>query len=109
MILEQEGYEVTTAESGSAALRLLSRSFRPDLILLDMTMQEMSGLEFLSSLEKQQPDILKRVPVVVLSALDSVPKSKASGFIRKPVQIDKFVTAVRSYIDIGSKPGRYDY
>ena len=45
-LLTQEGYEVELAENGKVALKKLA-AFRPDLILLDMLMPVMNGLEFL--------------------------------------------------------------
>lgn len=107
MTLEMEGYKVTTAESGVEALALLSRTPRPDLILLDVKMQEMSGPEFLAALECTSPKTLAQVPIIFFSSVDDIPESQASGFIQKPVSIDKFIAAVRHYIDKGVSKGRY--
>ena len=97
-VLELEGFEVFTAQSGSDAMSILKQISFPDLILLDMKMEEMSGLEFLNKLEKERPEIVANVPVVFMTGVDHVPPSKASGFIQKPVEISYFVKAVRQYI-----------
>jgi len=104
MILEMEDYEVFTASSGGEALHILTEMAKPDLILLDIRMDDISGPEFLEILEKQNPEILEQVPVVFLTAMDEVPKSKAKGFIQKPIDIDNFLIAVRGYLDGGTSP-----
>lgn len=50
MVLEQEGFKIGTAENGQAGIKKL-RSFKPDLIILDMLMPVMDGLGFLKSAE----------------------------------------------------------
>ena len=66
-----------------------------------MQMQDMTGTEFLIRLEEMRPEILKEVPVVFLTGMDEIPKSKAVGFIRKPVDMDEFLKAVHSFIEMG--------
>ena len=101
IILEGNDYLVFLAESGSEALTVLSQIGMPDLILLDMLMEDMSGPEFLLKLEEKRPEIIENVPVVFLTAMDKVPASKATGFIRKPFDIDNFLKAVHRFIEIG--------
>ena len=99
IILERAGYEVLTASSGKEGLEILAKNPVPDLILLDMRMYDMSGLEFLETLEKQKPEILENVPVVFFTNMDQVPESKASGFIRKDKGIDGLVTGVSRFLE----------
>lgn len=63
--LELEGYEVALASDGVEALEV-ARSFRPDVILLDVMMPRMDGWQACEQL-KQDPD-LQEIPVVFLSA-----------------------------------------
>ncbi len=98
LILESEGYEVFTALGGSEALSLLSEIKTPDLILLDLQMADMSGPDFLKILEEKKPEILEKVPVVFLTAMDEVPPSNAKGSIRKPIDLDKFTESVFRFI-----------
>jgi CheY-like chemotaxis protein len=98
MVLEMEGYEVFTASSGAQALTLLTQIEPPDLILLDMRMDGMSGPEFLETFERQQPEVFKLVPVVFLTGMDQVPVTKAQGFIRKPCEMDKFLKTVQQFL-----------
>ncbi len=62
--LRQRGYTVISAPDGEAALQL-ARSERPDLILLDMLMPRMTGLDVLRAL-KTDPQ-MREIPVLVLS------------------------------------------
>lgn len=62
--LRQRGYTVTTAGDGEEGLRL-ARSERPDLVLLDMLMPKLSGLEALRALRNE--DGTRAIPVVILS------------------------------------------
>ena len=100
-VLETEDFDVAVAMSEAEAFAVLSKITRPDLILLDMRMDDMSGPEFLLALEKTRSDIFNNVPVVFLSANDSAALGKAAGFIRKGTDIDKFLTAVHRFIDAG--------
>lgn len=100
-ILELEDYEVYTALDGNIALKILTTKALPNLILLDMRMQDMSGPEFLAKIEVVHPEILAKVPVVFLTALDEVPASRAVGFIKKPFDFERFLEAVRNYIVSG--------
>ncbi|OFZ17240.1 MAG: hypothetical protein A2X86_01965 [Bdellovibrionales bacterium GWA2_49_15] len=105
-ILESGDYEVFTAQSGQEALATLSKISRPDLILLDMQLNEMSGLEFLTVLEEKKPEILETVPVVFLTASETVPPSRARGFIRKPLEIDNFLREVKRFIELRAGPAQ---
>jgi two-component system response regulator AtoC len=108
-ILEMDGFKVFTVLGGEEALALLAEISQPDLILLDMRMEDMSGLEFLEVLEERRPEIIENVPVVFLTAMDKVPPSKAVGFIRKPIDLDKFVVAVHQFIEKGTDRPRYKH
>lgn len=109
-ILEIDDYEISTAQSGKEAFKLLSQIEKPDLIFLDMNMEGMSGPEFLSMLEERMPDLIKEVPVVFLTGMEQVPKSKAVGFIRKPfADIDTFLKATRRFIELGTGSSIYEH
>ena len=68
--LQQDGWQVATAENGRVALDRLAES-RPALVLLDLLMPEMDGFEFLHEL-RRQPD-WRDLPVIVQTAKDLAP------------------------------------
>lgn len=88
-------FNITVAEDGEAALRLLSEiGYRPDVVLLDLNMPKRSGGEVLHLLRhSQHPE----VPVIVLTSSDS-PSDRdealrlgATCYIRKPTGLDEFL------------------
>lgn len=97
------------AKDGLEAMRFLNRENEyadapaPDLILLDLNLPKKDGREVLAEI-KQRND-LKRIPVVVLttsSSEEDVLKSyglHANCFITKPVNLDQFITIVKSIQD----------
>ena len=86
-ILEPAGYQVVEAEDGMSALE---RYFleKPDLVLLDLVMRGMTGLDVLSKLHELDGDA--RVVVVSADIQDSsremAESGGASGFVTKPVE-----------------------
>ena len=64
-VLEMEGYEVDEAEDGPAALGLMAQA-RPDLVLLDIMMPGMSGIDVLAQVRSDAA--LRDLPVVLLTA-----------------------------------------
>jgi two-component system chemotaxis response regulator CheY len=84
-ILEGAGYQVVEAEDGMAAIEQYFVE-KPDVVMLDLVMKGMYGLEVLSKLREMDPD----ARVVVLSAdvqtssRDMVQAAGASGFLSKP-------------------------
>jgi len=99
LILKEDGYSVACAANGQEALTHLRASRRPNLILLDLMMPVMNGLEFRK--EQQNDPALKNIPVVVVSADGNVPQKAASigvaDYLLKPVDIDVLLATVRRY------------
>lgn len=101
LILEKEGYQVYRATDAKEALTLLDAS-RPDLILLDIQMPGMDGMEMVRRL-KADP-VTARIAVVALTAnamLGDDLKAFAAGFdgyITKPIDIHSFKLEVRKYL-----------
>lgn len=76
--LSAGGYDVKVAENGKVGLELIS-SFKPDIVLLDLMMPVMNGLEVLQKL-KDEPE-LTRAKIVVLSNMgDTETTAKIAGF-----------------------------
>jgi two-component system nitrogen regulation response regulator NtrX len=89
-VLKDEGYRVQTAQSGTEALRLI-KDDPPSLVLLDIWMPEMDGIEALTQIKKVSPLML----VVIMSGHGSIEtavkatKLGAYDFIEKPLSLDK--------------------
>jgi len=99
LLLEREGFTVTCAGNGAEALRLLAAREPPALILLDMMMPIMNGLEFREA--QQRDPRLAAIPVVVLSATpgaeESVDLPPPSAVIPKPFDIDQLLAVVEAH------------
>ena len=95
MRLVSEGYSVLTAESGPEALRMLGRD-KVDLVVSDLRMDEMDGLQLFSEIQKVQPGM----PVIILTAHGSIPDAVAAtqqgvfSFLTKPVDKDALYKAI---------------
>jgi two-component system, NtrC family, nitrogen regulation response regulator NtrX len=99
-ILQHEGYRVEEAADGEQGLKLLAaQSF--DLVLCDIKMPKMDGLEVLEQIMQLQPD----VPVIMISghgtietAVDAVKKG-AFDFIAKPPDLNRLLITIRNALD----------
>jgi CheY-like chemotaxis protein len=108
-ILELNDYQVYLAQSGKKALQVLSEISPPDLILLDMQMDGMDGPDFLLVLEEKRPEIVRDVPIVFVTGMDGVPRGKAAGVIRKPIELDTFSKDIRRFVEPGSAHQQYEH
>jgi two-component system chemotaxis response regulator CheY len=99
-ILESGGFEVVEAEDGMAALE---RYFleKPDLVLLDLVMKGMYGLDVLTKLRQLDPSA--RVIVVSADVQESshelVEQAGASGFVNKPVDKHHVLEVIRGVLE----------
>jgi CheY-like chemotaxis protein len=98
LLLDSEGYQVTTAEEGQQALDGIARKM-PHLILLDMLMPGMDGWEFAREFHAKYDH---RVPIVVLTAAENARQRAqeidAEGYLGKPFEIDDLVKVVQKYL-----------
>ena len=98
-ILEEEGFDVISAENGRIALEYLKAHSAPSVVLLDLMMPVMNGWEFRDA-QLRDPE-LSQIPVVVLSA-DARTSLKARSlgveqYLRKPIQLEQLVGVVAGY------------
>src|SRR5579871_5849155 len=115
-ILADAGYEVTTVNNGSAALKKIAEC-RPDLIVLDVYMPGYSGLEVCQRL-KETGDTA-RIPVLLTVGKlepfkpEEAKRVRAEGFIVKPFEASELLAALAKLEDKivpraePSKPGRF--
>lgn len=94
-LLEDENYTTRVASGGQEALDMVSEKV-PDLVLLDIWMEGMDGLEVLSRLKRRVPDL----PVIMLSGHGTVEtavnatQKGAYDFIEKPPQVDRLLLTI---------------
>jgi two-component system OmpR family response regulator len=108
MSLGFEGYEVQVATSGRSGLEL-AKSFRPDLIVLDVMMPDLDGFQVLRRLREEG----NKVPVLFLTARDAV-EDRVSGltagaddYLAKPFSLAELSARVGSILRrVGSSPDR---
>jgi two-component system response regulator YesN len=99
-VLEDLDIEVIEVHNAVKGLKILDET-KPDIILLDMCMPMMTGIDFLQELQKQ--DI--HIPVIVISVLDDQSYVKqafyygASDYLVKPVEIDELIRRISQYTE----------
>ena len=97
--LRQAGYAVTEAEDGAQGLEELTKGDRFSLVICDVNMPRMNGLEMLEAL-KRDP-VHGSLPVVMLTTegqpalIDRAKKAGAKGWIVKPFKAELMLAAVR--------------
>jgi UDP-3-O-[3-hydroxymyristoyl] N-acetylglucosamine deacetylase len=99
-VLRDEGFEVITASDGHEAVETIARE-HPSLVLLDVWMPEMDGIEVLAQIKGSDAGL----PVIVLSGHGNVEMAVratrlgAADFIEKPFSIDGLLSSVRRALD----------
>ncbi|NET56555.1 MAG: hybrid sensor histidine kinase/response regulator [Symploca sp. SIO2E6] len=99
-ILVEEGYEISLATDGVAALETIEQTL-PDLVLLDVMMPHMDGFEVTKRI-RENPK-LPFIPILLITAYDKPSAVKgldmgADDFIRKPVEVEELLARVRSLL-----------
>ena len=99
MALRYEGWNIATAGDGSAALAA-ARAQRPDVVVLDVMLPDMSGLDVLHKLREENPQL----PVLLVTAKDSV-EDRIAGltaggddYVTKPFSIEEVVLRLRALL-----------
>ena len=97
-LLEHEGYAVISAANGQDGLDLFKHIAPPSLVLLDLQMPIMDGLEFLAA--KAAVPSIASIPVVVISAAPDaqrVIQGQVQGFVKKPIDHETLMGFVLRY------------
>ncbi len=95
--LEEEGYEVDIASSGSLALAKIEAS-PPSIVLLDVIMPGINGIEVTRRI-RENP-LVAEIPILIISGSDETYVAQAlaigaNDFIRKPVKVDELLTKIK--------------
>ncbi len=99
-LLHDEGFDVTTASNGYEALKIVETEF-PDLVLLDIWMPGIDGIETLQEIKKDNPS----TQVVIITGHGTIETAvKATKFgafdlIEKPLSIDKVIVAINNALN----------
>jgi CheY-like chemotaxis protein len=102
--LDDSGYASDTAADGREGLERLRTMESPCLVLLDLMMPVMNGIEFLEALKAE--DRLVGTRIVVVSAYDRIAQTvAASGFLQKPVNLDVLMKTVKQHCGEPSRTG----
>ena len=100
-LLRAHGFEVEPVRDGREALER-ARAFEPELVIMDIQMPHVSGLELIEQM-KAEP-ALEPVPVLAVTAYaakgdeERIRDAGAQGYVSKPISVVKFVEAVRGLL-----------
>jgi len=104
-LLEAHGYLTLKTGHGIEAMEL-ARAHKPDLILMDIQLPEVSGLEVTRWLK--QDEELKGIPVIAITAFamkgdeERIREGGCEAYLSKPISVSKFIATVRTYLDAES-------
>ncbi len=101
-LLDAHGYQTLQTRNGMEALSL-AREHHPDLILMDIQLPEVSGLEVTKWLKED--DLLKAIPVVAVTAFamkgdeEKIREGGCEAYIAKPISVGTFIETVKKFLD----------
>lgn len=101
VVLRANGYEVIEASDGPTAL-FLAKSARPDLVIIDVSLEGMSGLEAAKRLVQMEET--RSIPVVALTArdlpsdLEALVRAGCRGYITKPIDTNSLAAQIQAYL-----------
>jgi two-component system cell cycle response regulator DivK len=100
-LLEAHGYNIIQTRNGLEALDL-ARAHRPDLILMDIQLPEVSGLEVTKWIKEDEA--LRVIPIIAVTAFamkgdeERIRQGGCEAYLSKPISIGKFIETVKTYI-----------
>jgi len=103
-ILEDNGFQTITAESGDEGIKILSKD-KPDLITLDITMPEMSGVKYYRAIHENEE--WKNIPIIIITGISDDFRTFIStrkkvpppaGYLSKPVEEHELVEMVKNLL-----------
>ncbi|MGB5107629.1 MAG: response regulator, partial [Candidatus Zixiibacteriota bacterium] len=100
IMLRKEGYSVSTAQSGKAAVGMIDSEL-PDLVISDIMMPEMSGIDLLVETKKRH-DKMRFVVMTAFASVDSAVdalKRGADDYITKPFKVDEIKHVIKNLLE----------
>ena len=101
-LLQAHGYNTLQAKDGRVVIEM-TRKNRPDLILMDIQLPEISGLEITKMLKAD--DDLRDIPVIAVTAFamkgdeQKIRSGGCDGYIAKPISVASFLQTVSRFLD----------
>lgn len=101
-LLDANGYKTLQTKDGMEALAMV-RQHRPDLILMDIQLPEVSGLEVIKWIKED--DNLRSIPVVAVTAFamkgdeEKMREGGCDAYIAKPISVGKFIETVKQFLE----------
>jgi len=101
-LLEAHGYETVTTRDGTKAIEV-ARANNPDLILMDIQLPEVSGLDITRTMKAD--DNLKMIPIIAVTAFamkgdeDKIRECGCEGYISKPISIASFIETIQNQLE----------
>ncbi|MDP8920824.1 MAG: response regulator [Pseudomonadota bacterium] len=101
-LLEAHGYATLKTSHGIEAMEL-ARAHKPDLILMDIQLPEVSGLEVTRWLKADEE--LKSIPVIAITAFamkgdeERIREGGCEAYMSKPISVAKFIATVKIYLE----------
>ena len=106
-LLQSRGYNILQTRNGLEAIDI-AREHRPDLILMDIQLPEVSGLEVTRWLKAD--DELKGIPVIAITAFamkgdeERIREGGCEAYLSKPISVAKFIATVKTYLEADGSP-----
>lgn len=100
-LLEAHGYSILQTRDGMEALKL-ARQHKPDLILMDIQLPEVSGLEVTKWIKED--DELKSIPIIAVTAFamkgdeEKIREGGCEAYIAKPISVTNFLKTVQQFL-----------
>jgi two-component system cell cycle response regulator DivK len=100
-LLRAHGFEVEPVRDGREALDR-ARAFEPELVIMDIQMPHVSGLELIEQMKAEEA--FEKVPVLAVTAYaakgdeERIRDAGAEGYVSKPISVMRFVEAVRALL-----------
>jgi CheY-like chemotaxis protein len=105
ILLEVNGFRVETADDGKQAVEMAAM-LHPDLIIMDIMMPQMDGLEATRRLRSTSD--FKTVPILALTAMDRarepVLAAGCDDYLSKPIDVRSFLQRIRGWLESGRAP-----
>lgn len=101
-LLQANGYETLQTKDGREALSL-ARNDNPDLILMDIQLPEISGLEITRLLKSEEQT--RQIPIIAVTAFamkgdeEKIREGGCDGYIAKPISVTSFLQTVAQFLD----------